>query len=98
MSQSALPEGLIYLPGQVTRQWPDSDQPEVFRQLRYFYYLSGVDEPDSAITYDIAKNKLTLYVTIVPPVQAIWFGPGLSIDEAKSRFVNSGPLILESPG
>ena len=98
MSQSALPEGLIYLPGQVTKQWPDSDQPETFRQLRYFYYLSGVDEPDCAVTYDIAKGKLTLYITIVSPVQAIWFGPGLSIDEAKSRSVNSHSLMHKLPG
>jgi Xaa-Pro dipeptidase len=34
-------EGLIYLPGQAARNNKDSDMPAPFRQLRYFYYLSG---------------------------------------------------------
>jgi Xaa-Pro dipeptidase len=34
-------EGLIYLPGQQAKNNEDSDMPAPFRQLRYFYYLSG---------------------------------------------------------
>lgn len=34
-------EGLIYLPGQQAKNNDDSDMPAPFRQLRYFYYLSG---------------------------------------------------------
>lgn len=33
--------GLIYLPGQRMSTNQDSDMPAPFRQLRYFYYLSG---------------------------------------------------------
>lgn len=76
--------GLVYLPGQATRMLDDSDQALPFRQLRYFYYLSGVDQPDCFVTYDIEKDELVLYITLVKPLQAVWFGPGLGIDEAKS--------------
>lgn len=34
-------EGLIHLPGQKLKNNDDSDMPAPFRQLRYFYYLSG---------------------------------------------------------
>jgi Xaa-Pro dipeptidase len=34
-------EGLIYLPGQRSRNNEDSDMPAPYRQLRYFYYLTG---------------------------------------------------------
>jgi Xaa-Pro dipeptidase len=33
--------GLIYLPGQQSKRNEDSDMPAPYRQLRYFYYLSG---------------------------------------------------------
>jgi Xaa-Pro dipeptidase len=33
--------GLIYLPGQQSKTNDDSDMPAPFRQLRYFYYLTG---------------------------------------------------------
>lgn len=33
--------GLIYLPGETVFNYADSDQPQPFRQLRYFLYLSG---------------------------------------------------------
>ncbi|KKY20301.1 putative peptidase d [Phaeomoniella chlamydospora] len=79
-------EGLIYLPGQQTRSLEDSDQDVPFRQLRYFYYLTGVDVPDAFVTYDIAKDLLTLYISIIPPLQAIWFGKGLNIEQAESSY------------
>lgn len=77
-------EGLIYLPGQATQLLEDSDMDAPFRQLRYFYYLTGVNEADAFVTYDIATDLLTLYITILPPLKAIWVGDGLSTEEAES--------------
>jgi Xaa-Pro dipeptidase len=34
-------EGLIHLRGQRSRNNEDSDMPAPYRQLRYFYYLTG---------------------------------------------------------
>lgn len=77
--------GLIYLMGQRTALLEDSDQSRPFRQRRYFYYLSGVDEPDCHLTYDIKTDKLTLYVPDFDFKRAIWMGPTLGLKEAEQR-------------
>ncbi|KAJ5682747.1 Xaa-Pro aminopeptidase [Penicillium macrosclerotiorum] len=78
--------GLIFLAGQPTINWRDSDQSRPFRQRRYFYYLSGVDEPDCTLTYDVGFDTLTLYVPDFDLHQAIWMGPTLSREDAQDRY------------
>ncbi|KAJ5089315.1 hypothetical protein N7532_007999 [Penicillium argentinense] len=78
--------GLIFLAGQPTVNWRDSDQSRPFRQRRYFYYLSGVDEPDCSLTYDVALDILTLYVPDFDLHRAIWMGPTLSRKDAQDRY------------
>ncbi|EAT90479.2 hypothetical protein SNOG_02267 [Parastagonospora nodorum SN15] len=47
-------EGLIYLSGQQARNNEDSDMPAPFRQLRYFYYLSGGPTlAEALVKYDV---------------------------------------------
>ncbi|KAE8150896.1 peptidase M24, structural domain-containing protein [Aspergillus avenaceus] len=77
--------GLIYLVGQAAINWEDSDQPPPFRQRRYFYYLSGINEPDCYLTYDIQADLLTLYVPDFDLHLAIWMGPTLTVDEAQNQ-------------
>ena len=36
--------------------------PVLFRQRRYFYYLTGIDLPDCVVTYDILRDQLRLWV------------------------------------
>ncbi|KAJ5983318.1 hypothetical protein N7481_005417 [Penicillium waksmanii] len=78
--------GLIFLAGQPTVNLRDSDQARPFRQRRYFYYLSGVDEPDCSLTYDVALDLLTLYVPDFDLHRAIWMGPTLSREDAQNRY------------
>ncbi|KAK2864945.1 hypothetical protein FQN49_004066 [Arthroderma sp. PD_2] len=78
--------GLIYLPGQQTVLSEDSDQARHFKQRRYFFYLTGVPEADCHVTYDIAADKLTLYVPDFDYKRTIWTGPTLGKDEAKHRY------------
>ncbi|KAN0070761.1 Peptidase M24, structural domain containing protein [Elaphomyces granulatus] len=85
-AQMGVSHGLIYLVGQPTVHWDDSDQPRPFRQRRYFYYLSGVDEPDCYLTYDIIHDLLTLYVPDFDLHRAIWIGPTITVDEALNRY------------
>ncbi|KAI9814208.1 MAG: hypothetical protein M1827_003374 [Pycnora praestabilis] len=85
-AQFDVSEGLIYLPGQPTVYLEDSDQPQPFRQRRYFYYLSGVDEPDCHLTYDIASSKLTLYIPPINPRTVVWLGRGPTIGESEERY------------
>ncbi|KAI1212204.1 metallopeptidase family M24-domain-containing protein [Annulohypoxylon truncatum] len=77
--------GLIYLPGQLESTWEDSDQGPPFRQRRYFYYLTGADFPGCSVTYDIAADKLTLWVPFTPPATILWFGNTPSPDDCLSQ-------------
>ncbi|KAK7529386.1 peptidase M24, structural domain-containing protein [Phyllosticta citricarpa] len=79
-------KGLIYLPGAPTAYLEDSDQPLPFRQRRYFYYLSGVDEADCHLTYDIGYDVLVLYTPQVSPKEVIWNGRGSNPKEALEKY------------
>ena len=54
--------GLIYLAGLPSKLYEDSDMPVVFRQRRYFYYLTGVDLPNCTVTYNIHRDQLRLWI------------------------------------
>jgi len=79
-------KGLIYLPGAPTRYLEDSDQPRGFRQRRYFYYLSGVDEADCHVTYDIDSKSLTLWLPPINPSRVVWVGRGSTCEEAMEKY------------
>ncbi|KAF2259316.1 hypothetical protein CC78DRAFT_537165 [Lojkania enalia] len=74
--------GLIYLLGRPQRNIEDSDMPVAFRQRRYFYYLSGVDEPDCHLTYDIQNDSLALFIPRINPTRVIYEGSPLTPAEA----------------
>ncbi|KAF2104331.1 putative Xaa-Pro aminopeptidase, partial [Rhizodiscina lignyota] len=78
--------GLLYLPGQGKVFREDSDMEVPFRQRRYFYYLSGVDEPDCHLTYDIRRDVLTLFIPPINPERVIWSGRGSTVDEAYDKY------------
>lgn len=59
--------------------------PKTWRQRRYFYYCSGVDVPDAALTYDIALDKLTLYIAPINWDRLLWTGRGPTIEEARDK-------------
>ncbi|KAI1504277.1 metallopeptidase family M24-domain-containing protein [Biscogniauxia marginata] len=77
--------GIIYLPGQLEATWEDSDQGPPFRQRRYFYYLTGVNFPGCSVTYDIAADKLTLWIPYTPPATVLWFGSTPTPDDCLER-------------
>jgi Xaa-Pro dipeptidase len=64
----------------------DSDQLMPFRQRRYFYYLSGCNESDCYIIYNIAKDVLTLYIPKVDLRHAVWGGAGSTKTEALAKY------------
>ncbi|KAJ5535890.1 hypothetical protein N7513_009076 [Penicillium frequentans] len=78
--------GLIFIAGEPTALLRDSDQERPFRQRRYFYYLSGVVEPECALIYDIGLDLLTLYVPDFDLHRAIWMGPTLDREEAMDNY------------
>ncbi|RYO74559.1 hypothetical protein DL766_007451 [Monosporascus sp. MC13-8B] len=69
----------------VEETWEDSDQGPPFRQRRYFYYITGADFPGCSTTYDIAADKLTLWIPYTAPATALWFGSTPTPDDCLAR-------------
>ncbi|KAL2131026.1 hypothetical protein VTI74DRAFT_5616 [Chaetomium olivicolor] len=76
--------GVIYLPGQVEELYEDSDMGPEFRQRRYFYYMSGADFPGCAVTYDISRDQLILWIPFTDPRTVLWYGRTPSQQECKA--------------
>lgn len=58
-----------------------------WRQRRYFYYMSGIDFPGCAVTYDIYRKSL--YAWIPPPTtgtSVIFNGPSPTIQDVKAEY------------
>ncbi|KAF3913861.1 hypothetical protein ABW21_db0203093 [Orbilia brochopaga] len=70
-----LTQGLVYLCGEISRNNEDSDMSAIFRQKRYFYYLTGFDYPDAHVTYDLELDTLTLWILRPDPKEKLWSGP-----------------------
>ncbi|QDS69772.1 hypothetical protein FKW77_010289 [Venturia effusa] len=80
------PKGVLYLEGQKLKMIEDNDEPCPFRQRRYFFYLTGCGLPDSYCTYDIAKEKLTLFIPPINPEDVIWSGLPMSPEGALKAY------------
>ncbi|TDZ23511.1 putative Xaa-Pro aminopeptidase [Colletotrichum orbiculare MAFF 240422] len=79
-------DGLVFLPGEPSRSYEDSDMGPTFRQRRYFYYLSGANFADCAVTYELASDRLILWIPYVEPRQVLWFGRTPGIAECLKQF------------
>ena len=53
-------------------------------ELPSFYYITGADIPNCAVTYDIARDNLILWIPYVEPRQALYFGAPPSPEAIKS--------------
>lgn len=69
-----------------------------FRQNRYFYHLSGVDIPASAILFNCSTDKLTLFLPNIDEEDVIWSGMPLSLDEAMRVFDIDEALYISDLG
>lgn len=76
----------IYVPSEKRRLWPFSDQEVVFRQNRYFNYISGAYKtPDAHIVYEHKTKKLVLYLPPFDEEDAMWNGNPLSPEKARKQ-------------
>lgn len=76
------PTGILYLEARHTKLLEDNDEPEPFRQRRYFFYLTGCNLADSYAVYDTETKKLTLFIPPIDPDSVIWSGLPTTIEEA----------------
>ncbi|CAI7653733.1 unnamed protein product [Penicillium bialowiezense] len=80
------PAVVIYLEAQKTRMIEDSDEAQLFRQRRPFFYLTGCLLPDAAVVYNSAKDELTLFIPPIDEESVIWSGLPLSPEEAAKTY------------
>lgn len=78
--------GVIIVTAAQSRPWPDSDMPAPFRQARYFYYLTGCNEPGCCVVYDIKRDRLTLWLPAIDQSRVVWTGRGSTVEEAIDRY------------
>ncbi|KAK4214512.1 putative xaa-pro dipeptidase protein, partial [Rhypophila decipiens] len=76
--------GLIYLPGGEETLYEYSDMGPAFRQRRHFFYLTGAETPGCAVTYDITRDFLVLWIPYNDPKTALWFGKTPSIEDYRT--------------
>lgn len=80
------PSALVILQGEKKVNYSGSDQPRHFRQDRYFYYITGCNEPDCYVTYDISKDFLTLWLPQANPSRIFYDGRGSTPEEALAKY------------
>lgn len=81
-----LDHGLIAMMATKAANWPNSDMPAPFRQDRYFYYLTGCNEPGTYVTYHIHTGTLTLWLPPIDKARVVWYGRGSTVEEALDRY------------
>lgn len=58
----------------------------IFRQRRWFYYLTGCLLADCHFIYDLASETSTLFIPPVDPDEVIWSGMPVTVEEAKELY------------
>ena len=76
---------VFLLGGKATTRF-DSDFENIFRQESYFYYLTGVKEPDCGIAIDTATGHTTLFIPKHPSDYATIMGKIDTPDEWKDHY------------
>ncbi|KAL2148102.1 hypothetical protein VTH82DRAFT_2390 [Thermothelomyces myriococcoides] len=76
--------GIIYIPGDEESFYEYSDMGPRFRQRRHFFYITGADFPGCAVTYNIAKDYLILWIPRVEPRKVLWYGRTPTIEQCKA--------------
>ena len=77
---------VIGLEGVKTVPYANSDQPRHFRQDRYFYYITGCNEPGCYVTYEVARDFLTLWLPKSDPRRIFYDGRGSTPEEAMAKY------------
>jgi Xaa-Pro dipeptidase len=96
---TAYDDALILVAGEKSQYYSNSDQKRHFRQDRYFYYLTGCNEPDCYVTYDVKADVLTLWLPRVAPGRRVFYdGRGSSPDEALKKYDIDRAKVIPASG
>ncbi len=64
----------------------NSDVDHEYRQDSDLFYVTGFDEPQSALVLGASDKKSTLFVRPRDPEREVWDGPRAGVDGAKAKF------------
>jgi Xaa-Pro aminopeptidase len=64
----------------------NNDVDHEYRQDSDFFYLTGFDEPESALVLDAQQRKATFFVRPRDRDREVWDGPRAGVDGVKQRF------------
>ncbi|GKY94908.1 hypothetical protein MPSEU_000455700 [Mayamaea pseudoterrestris] len=79
--------GLVFLQGGVSQERYDTDHEPIFRQESYFWYLTGVKEPDVMLLLNVATKQTLLFVPRLPCEYATIMGRIKTCDEWKELYM-----------
>jgi len=71
---SGIKEGIVALKSPKVRREPFSNSEHPFYQEALFFWLSGWENPDSAISIDISTKQSVLYTPVYDEEYEIWIG------------------------
>ncbi|KAH0793992.1 Xaa-Pro dipeptidase [Histomonas meleagridis] len=83
---SAGAEGAVLMFGFPEQGRVLTDYDPYFRQESYFWYMTGVNEPDCALYIDIKTGKSILFYQDVPQEMAIWSGEQPTLEEIRVKY------------
>lgn len=86
LQESGVPNGVIYLRGGPVPTRFDTDHEPIFRQESYFWYLSGVKEPDCSLAISVASGEMTLFIPRLPESYATIMGKIRTPSEWKTLY------------
>ncbi len=72
----------------------NNDVEHEYRQDSDFFYLTGFDEPESALVLDGPDRKLTLFVRPRDPDREVWDGPRAGVDGAKATYAADDAEVI----
>ncbi|EDO17747.1 hypothetical protein Kpol_1033p53 [Vanderwaltozyma polyspora DSM 70294] len=79
-------ETAVFIAGEEVEGVKYCDGTKKFRQNQYFYYLTGVDIPGSALLFNFKTDKLTLFLPNVDYEDIMWSGKPISLEEALKKY------------
>ncbi|OHT00299.1 Clan MG, family M24, aminopeptidase P-like metallopeptidase [Tritrichomonas foetus] len=84
--QAAKAEGAILMFGFPEPGRPLTDYDPKFRQESYFWYMTGVNEPECACYIDIKSGHSVLFYPLVPEDMVIWAGEQPTLEQIRVNY------------